>query len=81
MSDEIPLFPVTEWLIGPVLPLNLVIFRPRFLSHSMQSMEEAQPSRHYALTPQQARDLIGDIQKALEKLDNSATPAQPGHRH
>lgn len=81
MSENTPVFPVTEWLIGPVPSLGLVIFRPHFLSHSMQPVSEAQPSRHYALTPQQARDLIADIQSALGKLESAGFEAAPGERH
>jgi hypothetical protein len=81
MSENIPLFPVTEWKIGPIPSMQIIAFRPSFLSHSMQPISEAQPSRFYALTPAQARDLISEMQKALHVLESTGYEAMPGEKH
>ena len=70
--DELPVFPVTGWEIADVPAMNMIIFRPAFLSHATQKPEQSDPGRRYALTPRLARDVIAGIQRALDRLDNAA---------
>ncbi|WP_175133466.1 bssS family protein [Achromobacter xylosoxidans] len=81
MAENIPLFPVANWTAGPVPQLGLAVIKFDFLTNPMQRPEEANPGRHYALTPAQLRDLIEQMQSALRTLETSATPAPPGQTH
>jgi BssS protein family len=61
--------------------MGLVIFLPHFLSHTMQTLADAEPSRHYVLTMNQVRGLISDLQQALHELDSDETQAPHGVKH
>lgn len=80
-NEEIPIFPVARWDFGPVPSLGLITIRPHFLSGPMQAMEQAQASRFYALTKSQARELIEDLQKALQKLETHGESAAGHQKH
>ncbi|WP_161800438.1 MULTISPECIES: bssS family protein [Achromobacter] len=81
MAENIPLFPVASWTAGPVPQLGLAVIKFDFLTNPMQRPEEANPGRHYALTPAQLRDLIEQMQSALQKLESGAPQGQPGPTH
>ena len=81
MNEETPIFPIASWEAGAVPALGVFIFRPHFLSSPMQPVEQAKPSRHYALTAAQLRALILEMQKALPKLESGAAPAPGIPRH
>ena len=78
--DDIKIFPVANWRVGPIPSMGIITICPSFLTHSMQGPEEANPGRYYALTPIQARDLIADLQKALAQIPAASTPPG-GPRH
>jgi hypothetical protein len=78
---DIPIFPVSAWDLGPAPSMDLVTFRPHFLSHPQQTPDEAQISRFYALTPVQARALVDDLQRALHVLENGVSPKRGGPTH
>jgi hypothetical protein len=83
MSDEteVLLFPVARWDFGPLPSMGMVTIRPHFLVSPMQRLEEAQPSRYYALTTVQVRALIHDLQKALATLESHAESADGYQKH
>lgn len=80
-ENEIPLYPVASWQIGPVYIHGIVTFRPNFLDAPNQNPDDAHYGRHYALTPVQVRDLISDLQKALHNLEKSETQGQTKQTH
>lgn len=80
-KDDVPLFPVAGWEIGPLPSLGVVMIQPHFLTHPMQRPEEANSGRRYVLTPQQALELAGAIQRALQKLESNGPPGAPGPKH
>ena len=80
-KEEIPVFPVTQLVVGPVPRMGFIVMRPDFLSNMLQPAEQAQMGRTYALTPVQARSLIEQIQKALAQLESASHPGGPGQRH
>ena len=80
-NDEIKLYPIAAWKIGPVLSHGIVTFRPDFLTHPFQGLDEANAGRHYALTPEQARALIQDLSAALEKLETAGFQPNQGRGH
>ena len=80
-EDDIPLFPVASWQLGPVPSLGIVTFRPNFLTNLSQRPDEANEGRYYALTPVQVQGLIQDLSAALEKLQKAEFQPVPGHKH
>lgn len=80
-ENEIPLFPVASWKIGPVYIHGLIAFCPDFLDGPGQNPDEAHQGRHYALTPVQVRALISDLQKQLQKLEKSESQGGTGSNH
>jgi hypothetical protein len=80
-TEETPVFPVTQLVVGPVPRLGFIVMRPDFLSNMLQSTEQAQTGRTYALTPVQARSLVEQIQKALAQLESASHSGGPGQRH
>ncbi|MCD1588975.1 hypothetical protein K7H09_23515 [Halomonas sp. IOP_14] len=71
MADDISLFPVAGWQIGPVPSHDIIALKLHFLSHSLQKTEEAQESQIFAMTPAQGRELIERIQAAIDVLESS----------
>lgn len=80
-EDEITLYPVASWKVGPVLPHGVVTLRPDFLTHPFQRLDEANAGRYYALTPAQVRALIQDLSAALEMLETAGFPSPPDRGH
>ena len=83
-KDNIPLFPVADWRIGPVLEHDVIVFRPDYLTGPLQAPESPNPGRNYVLSRGQAQQLIQDLQRALEKFDQrqsggSQPPSNPQH--
>lgn len=70
MTEDIPLFPIAGWQLGPIHQYGLVALTFDFLSHPMQKIEESQQSQMFALTADQARELIQRLQSALDQLDS-----------
>lgn len=80
-ENDVALFPVAGWEIGPIPSLGLVMIQPHFLTHPMQRPEEANAGRRYALTPLQARELSDALQRALAKLESAGPPTGSGPKH
>lgn len=81
MAENIPLFPVARWTAGPVPQLGLAVIKFDFLTNPMQRPDEANPGRHYALTPAQLRELIEQMHSALHVLETSEPPKSQGPNH
>lgn len=81
MSENIPLFPVSAWSVGPIDSYGAVTIKFDFLTHPMQSLDEANQGRHYLLMPVQAAELAQKIQQALRHLETVAPQAPPGSQH
>lgn len=77
MSD-IPLFPVAGWTVGPVPRLGVATIKFDFLTNTLQSPDQANEGRHYALTPAQLRELIQKMQSALDVLESAGEPGALG---
>jgi hypothetical protein len=80
-NDELPIFPVTGWSIATIPAYGALFIQLPFLSHPMQTIEEADPGRRYVFQLQQARDLIVALQQSVQKLENSGFEAMPGETH
>jgi biofilm regulator BssS len=79
--DNIPLFPVAGWAIGPVPTHGIVTLKLDFLTSPMQPPEEATPGRYYALLPEQAIELANKILEAAHRLETIGAVAPPGPQH
>ncbi len=80
-KENIPIFPIAEWKIKAIAQHGIVVFRPDFLTHPMQSLDEVQTGRFYGLTPAQCRALINDISKALDELETSSFEVPKHQQH
>lgn len=81
MSEQIPLFPVAAWTVGPVPKLGYAVIKFDFLTNALQSPAQANPGRHYALQPAQVRELIERLQSALQVLESTGEATSPGPTH
>jgi biofilm regulator BssS len=77
-DEEIPVFPVSAWEIGPVPSLGMVLIRFGFLSHQLQKPNESQWDRRYALSPEITRKLIAELGNVLDRLEKLGPQAPPG---
>ena len=80
-NEDIPIFPVVTTAIGPVPRMGIVVMRLDFVSTLMQTPEEAQSGRTYAMTPVQVRDVVEKLQRALVTLENAPPPDGGGPVH
>ncbi|VAW73076.1 hypothetical protein MNBD_GAMMA10-469 [hydrothermal vent metagenome] len=71
MSDETDeaIYPIANWDIGPIEAHKLVVFRPHFISSPEQTTEDAQISRYYAMTIEQAKELRLALVSAIAVLE------------
>lgn len=71
MSDEQNenIYPVASWDIGPIEDHGLVVFRPHFISSPEQTATEAEVSRYYAMTIEQAKELRLALESAIAVLE------------
>jgi len=71
MSDQENenIYPIANWDVGPIEDHKLVVFRPHFISSPEQSAEEAEISRYYAMTIDQAKELRLALESAITVLE------------
>ena len=81
MENEIPLAPSAGWTIGPIKAYEAVTFKFNFLSHSMQSPDEAQDTPQFVMTAAQAAEFAEAIGRTIQQLKNAEFQAAPGPRH
>ncbi|WP_272525751.1 hypothetical protein [Providencia sp. PROV196] len=53
----------------------------QYLSSPMQSLDQAQETNFFALSPDVVRGIISDLQKHLETLENSEIQSPQGKKH
>ena len=63
------IYPLTNWDVGPIEAHKLVVFRPHFISSPGQTAEDAQISRYYAMTIEQAKELRLALESAICVLE------------
>lgn len=63
------IYPIANWDVGPIEEHGLVVFRPHFISSPEQTAEDAQVSRYYAMTIEQARELRLALESAIAVLE------------
>lgn len=72
-------FPVASWTIGPLPSYNCVLFKPNFLSSSMQPVEEAHQGQNFVLTPEQAVELANALLQSVQTLEKLGAQGAPAH--
>ncbi|AZY52217.1 bssS family protein [Bordetella avium] len=80
-ENEIPLFPVAAWEVGPLPTIGLAAIKFDFLTNPSQPLQEANPGRHYVLTPIELRALIRKLEETLHVLETSEPTAPQGPQH
>lgn len=63
------IYPIANWDVGPIEEHKLVVFRPHFISTPEQTAEEAEISRYYAMTIEQAKELRLALESAIKVLE------------
>ena len=63
------IYPIANWDVGPIEEHKLVVFRPHFISSPGQSADEAEISRYYAMTIEQAKELRLALESAIVVLE------------
>jgi len=63
------IYPIANWDVGPIEEHKLVVFRPHFISSPGQAAEDAQISRYYAMTIEQAKELRLALESAITVLE------------
>lgn len=83
MSNEenIPLFPVAAWTVGPVVAYDIVTIKMDFLTNPLQHPNEANPGLRYALTRAQALELAQKILESVHFLETAEPQGAPGPKH
>lgn len=63
------IYPIANWDVGPIEDHKLVVFRPHFISSPGQTAEDAEISRYYAMTIDQAKELRLALESAIAVLE------------
>jgi len=63
------IYPLANWDIGPIEEHKLVVFRPHFISSPGQAADDAEVSRYYAMTVEQAKELRLALESAIVVLE------------
>jgi hypothetical protein len=74
---DIEVSPIAGWQIGTIGKQRAVIFRPHYLDHANQKIEEATPGRYYVMTASQCLSLICELTAAVHDLESAP---QTAHR-
>lgn len=80
-QDDIATMPVTAWELKSVPAMGALMIQLSYLSHSMQSLQDAHRSPHYVLTLAQARELAQRTLAMCERAESSTPPSSPDQRH
>ncbi|AZE65637.1 hypothetical protein A7D21_26900 [Pseudomonas sp. AP19] len=81
MSDDLALNPVTGWDVRTVEAMQLVLLELGFISTPFQRIEEAQKSPIFALTVQQAQQLIDVLKRSVDAVERAGIASPPGPKH
>ena len=81
MSDDLALNPISGWDVRTVESMQLVLLELGFLSTPFQRIDEAHKSPIYALTLQQARELIDVLQRSVSAVEKAGISSPPGPKH
>jgi len=68
-QDNENIYPIANWDVGPIEDHKLVVFRPHFISSPGQLAEDAEISRYYAMTIDQAKELRLALESAITVLE------------
>ncbi|RDH83085.1 MAG: hypothetical protein DIZ80_12570 [endosymbiont of Galathealinum brachiosum] len=68
-QDNENIYPIANWDVGPIEDHKLVVFRPHFISSPEQTVEDAEISRYYAMTIDQAKELRLALESAIAVLE------------
>ncbi len=68
-QDNENIYPIANWDVGPIEDHQLVVFRPHFISSPGQTAEDAEISRYYAMTIEQAKELRLALESAIAVLE------------
>ncbi|MEX9896606.1 bssS family protein [Providencia rettgeri] len=80
-KDDIPVFPISGYQIGPLKGYDALVMKLQYLSSPMQSLDQAQETNFFALSPTVVRGIISDLQKHLETLEKSEIQSPQGKKH
>ncbi len=80
-KDDIPVFPITSWDIGPLPGYNAVAMRFHFITSPMDNIDSAQTTNYMVVTPEMAKSLISDLQKHIATAERSGYQVQQSDRH
>ncbi len=74
MSDQQNenVYPIANWDMGPIEEHQLIVFRPHFISSPGQLPEDAEISRYYAMTVEQAKELRQSLDMAIAMLEKKS---------
>lgn len=80
-KDDIPVFPVAGWQVGPLPGYDSVVLKFQYLVSPMQPLEQAQETQFFAVTTEMAEQLISELQKHVQTLKSSGvqSPQEPKH--
>lgn len=78
---DIPIFPVTGWLIDAIPEEDVVIIRLAFLSHAQQTPEESDPGRIYGFRRAQLVEFRDAINRIFQKLESNGAPKSSSPMH
>ena len=76
MVQSIQTFPVAGYTLRSVAAYDALLLRFDYLSHPMQSPDEAHPGRDYMMTRAQAIELRDALSRAIEKMQQAPIPPE-----
>jgi len=77
IEPDAALLPIAGWDLIPVREHGAIIVRLHYLSHALQSVEEAQADRVHILHTTMARDLARALLEQADRLEAAAASAPP----
>lgn len=80
-KDDIPVFPVAGWKVGPLPGYDALVFKLQFLTSPTQPLEEAQETQFFGITPDMARVLITELERNIETVEKSSSTIHPSEKH
>lgn len=75
-DDSIPLSPVSGYTLRTIPAYDTLALQFDYLSHALQTLDEAHRSPNFALTRSQAMELRDALSRAIEKTQQAPIPPE-----
>ena len=80
-KDEVAVFPITGWNIGPLPEQGAILMQFDFITSTLHSVDESLETNLFCMTPEMTRALIDQLSESLKLLETMPENTTVIHKH